>query len=126
MDINTCNEIENGAQNITPKKKGFAAFKSGWDQVVPLIHKPHISKCCLVFIINFSLLLGLNTFRLWVPQIFAIFSAHEQRNVLEGVSKSASLCTLLEEDVLISQQIENHDSNVECIAVSITGLYHFF
>lgn len=90
---------------------------------MPLIHKPHVSKCALVFGINFLLLLGLNTLRLWVPQIFAIFSKYEAKKTNDSNVVNSSLCHLLEEDVILSKQIEDHVPDVECVSVSIGVLF---
>lgn len=89
---------------------------------MPLVHKQHLSKCVLVFTINTLLLLGLNTLRLWIPQIFSIFSTYEEKQAAGNITENSSLCHLLEEDVLLSEQMENN-ADVECVSVSINSDY---
>lgn len=55
-----------------------------------------------------------------MPQIFAIFSTYEDKKIIETNIENASLCHLLEEDVIMSQKIEDHVPDAECVAVSIS------
>uniref|UniRef100_A0A182SPJ2 Major facilitator superfamily (MFS) profile domain-containing protein n=1 Tax=Anopheles maculatus TaxID=74869 RepID=A0A182SPJ2_9DIPT len=52
----------------------------GFRQLGIMFRKPHLKNACLVYGIQFGILLGLNTFRLWVPQLFTIIEEfeHEQ------------------------------------------------
>lgn len=125
------NELSKDENNISNDDKitsrqsaiGLAALKNGWKQLIPLFHKPHLWNACLVFIIQFVLLLGWNSFRLWLPQIFATFSEYEEHLAINSSIPKESLCSLIEADVLKSKMLYQENStinqtNVECNAVS--------
>ncbi|XP_055682615.1 synaptic vesicle glycoprotein 2B-like [Lutzomyia longipalpis] len=50
------------------------SFKRAFSQIIPMFKPPHVSKCMLVFSIEFFLLLGVNTLRLWMPQVFSFMA----------------------------------------------------
>lgn len=108
-------------QSTSPVKQsatGFKAFIQGWKQIIPLFHKPHIWNAILIFTIQFVLLLGWNTFRLWLPQIFATFSEYEDRLARNSTISKESLCSLIEADVIKSNKLYKEESvDVECNAV---------
>lgn len=78
-----------------------------------MLEAPHFRNACLVYTIQFCILFGydwrnssenvsiflinsLNTFRLWVVQLFAIIKEYENEFTLDGDSVSATLCTMIE------------------------------
>lgn len=103
------------------KSSGLKAIKEGWTQFIPLFHRPHLRYACVVFSIQFLLLCSWNTFRLWLPQIFAIFIEYEEGLASNSSGfKEESLCTLIEADVIKSNQLyADKLGTVECNAVRI-------
>ncbi|XP_011692708.1 PREDICTED: synaptic vesicle glycoprotein 2B-like [Wasmannia auropunctata] len=48
-----------------------ASLKNGIQQMKPIFLNPHLSRIILFVVIQFCMMLGLNTLRLWQPQLFA-------------------------------------------------------
>ncbi|XP_055584683.1 synaptic vesicle glycoprotein 2C-like [Uranotaenia lowii] len=71
------------------------APSGGLQLLTVMFRRPHLRNSLLAYSIQFGILLGLNTFRLWVPQLFTIIDEFDQdRNA--GFSRdSASLCEML-------------------------------
>uniref|UniRef100_A0A182P260 Major facilitator superfamily (MFS) profile domain-containing protein n=1 Tax=Anopheles epiroticus TaxID=199890 RepID=A0A182P260_9DIPT len=73
----------------------------GFRQLGIMFRKPHLKNACLAYGIQFGILLGLNTFRLWVPQLFTIIEEFEHEQQLHPADLSlagpgqASLCDML-------------------------------
>ncbi|XP_037727027.1 synaptic vesicle glycoprotein 2C [Drosophila subpulchrella] len=99
-----------------------SSLRSGLTQLRPLFTKPYLSLSLWVYLLNFCVLLGQNTFRLWLPQLFA--SINEYELLKEGQSDSTSICNILEFSVNRTEsQLEaalRRDPNAECV-VNITA-----
>lgn len=76
-----------------PNNRLTTVLKLGIKQMKPFCHKPHVGKAALVFSIQFGGLWGLNTVRLWLPQLFAI--VEEYFITKEPVSGNATICVML-------------------------------
>lgn len=108
----------------------------------PLLRQPLLTKCMLVFTIQFCALLGyvlqiivrwlydllnyiiysLNTVRLWLPQLFAMVSDYENMETF-GDSES-DLCSMLSYSVNKSiANIQSINTNNTCVVVSILFFY---
>ncbi|KAK2580653.1 hypothetical protein KPH14_007759 [Odynerus spinipes] len=57
---------------LSDSKPGEKTFREGLLQMKPIFFKPHICRLLLMVTLQFCSMLGLNTIRLWQPQIFAI------------------------------------------------------
>ncbi|KAJ6639914.1 Synaptic vesicle glycoprotein 2A, partial [Pseudolycoriella hygida] len=87
-------DLEKVSENIKPAKDtGKCSSIVSTYLSTPLLRKPLLNKCILVFTIQFCALLGLNTVRLWLPQLFAMVSDFENMQTV-GDSDS-DLCSML-------------------------------
>ncbi|XP_053680500.1 putative metabolite transport protein YwtG [Anopheles nili] len=79
----------------------------GFRQLGVMFRKPHLKNACLVYGIQFGILLGLNTFRLWVPQLFTIIEEfeHDQHQWDIGGTQ-ATLCDMLAYKVNKTEQLQ--------------------
>ncbi|KAJ8977729.1 hypothetical protein NQ317_019404 [Molorchus minor] len=75
----------------TSNRTRIHAFREGWQQIRPLFFPPHITKMILVVIMQGFTMMGLNTLRLWLPQIFQAINDYQYYN-----NQSADLCDMLE------------------------------
>ncbi|KAK6617628.1 hypothetical protein RUM44_005216 [Polyplax serrata] len=66
---------------------------TGWRQVTPIFRKPYLFRVILPCLIQFLTILGMNTIRLWAPQLFAT-TIHSEKH-LNGTSSVSSICDLL-------------------------------
>ncbi|EDX00847.1 synaptic vesicle glycoprotein 2B [Drosophila yakuba] len=93
-----------------------SSLRSGFTQLRPLFTKPYLSLSLWVYLLNFCVLLGQNTMRLWLPQLFA--SINEYENLMSGQSQSTSICNILEYSVNRTQSqleaVTRNDPMVEC------------
>ncbi|XP_037943092.1 synaptic vesicle glycoprotein 2B-like [Teleopsis dalmanni] len=91
--------IEAKANTLTQRKhrNGLKALRDGLQQMKPMIRKPLLGHSIHVYTMQFCLLLGLNTIRLWLPQLFASIAEYEALNL--GTNSSSNLCTILEYSV---------------------------
>ncbi|KAH8273498.1 hypothetical protein KR018_008219, partial [Drosophila ironensis] len=78
-----------------PKKAG------GMTQLRPLFTKPYLGLSCWVYLLNFCVLLGQNTMRLWLPQLFASINDYQTEMMLleDQSEQSTSICNILEYSV---------------------------
>ncbi|XP_065364157.1 uncharacterized protein LOC135957355 [Calliphora vicina] len=103
----------NNNNNIEPSRpKQPTGFK-------PLFFKPYLGKCLIVNILSFFILLGQNTIRLWLPQLFASLHEYEQIS-----SEATSMCSILEYSVNkteMVQMVQNSEEN--CVVVITPATY---
>ncbi|KAM7361417.1 uncharacterized protein ACRADG_011793 [Cochliomyia hominivorax] len=90
--------IENKDDNTKlPKKEKrtlLQSLKDGWQQMKPMFRKPLLCRSLHVYLMQFCILLSLNTIRLWLPQLFASIAEYETLHAADNAS--ATLCTILE------------------------------
>ncbi|KAH8366605.1 hypothetical protein KR084_006463 [Drosophila pseudotakahashii] len=116
--------IEVPAEVQDPEKQDAkkSSLRSGFTQLRPLFTKPYLTLSLWVYLLNFCVLLGQNTMRLWLPQLFASINEYEQ--LIAGQSESTSICNILEFSVNRTQsQLEaatRKDLDAECV-VNITA-----
>lgn len=119
---------------------GAFSFMKSICQTTPLLRKPLLNKCMLVFTIQFCALLGwafwnyifsnysqhflfyliysLNTVRLWLPQLFSMVSDFENMETFDDTD--SDLCSMLSYSVNKSiANIQSIDTNNTCVVVSI-------
>ncbi|XP_059219149.1 synaptic vesicle glycoprotein 2C [Stomoxys calcitrans] len=90
------------------------SFHDGWQQTKPMFRKPLLTRALHVYLMQFSILLGYNTIRLWLPQLFASIAEfeHEYAN---STNQSSNLCAILDYSVNKTATIvANYDG--ECTA----------
>ncbi|KAH8246065.1 hypothetical protein KR026_004157 [Drosophila bipectinata] len=97
-------EIKNNeVKDQDPEQASKLAKKpSGFSQLRPLFRKPYLGLSLWVYLLNFCVLLGQNTMRLWLPQLFA--SINEYQNIMGDQTESTSICNILEYSVNRTQQ----------------------
>uniref|UniRef100_A0A182QI24 Major facilitator superfamily (MFS) profile domain-containing protein n=1 Tax=Anopheles farauti TaxID=69004 RepID=A0A182QI24_9DIPT len=83
-----------------PNAGAAGGLGAGFRQLGIMFRKPHLKNAALAYGIQFGILLGLNTFRLWVPQLFTIIEEFEhERHVgpSDGplATGQATLCEML-------------------------------
>uniref|UniRef100_A0A182N761 Major facilitator superfamily (MFS) profile domain-containing protein n=1 Tax=Anopheles dirus TaxID=7168 RepID=A0A182N761_9DIPT len=80
-----------------PGVRASGGLGEGFRQLGVMFRKPHLKNACLAYGIQFGILLGLNTFRLWVPQLFTIIEEfeHEQHLGAAAADGQATLCEML-------------------------------
>lgn len=66
---------------------------SGWSQIKPMFSQPFLIKIVHIYVVLFLGLLGENTLRLWLPQLFTKMDEYNQAH---NYSTSASLCEMLD------------------------------
>lgn len=80
VDESKLNENNQYGGKITPNRTNAQALKEGWQQIQPLFYPPFLLNIVTVITINFGLLMGLNTIRLWAPQLFIALNDYESMN----------------------------------------------
>lgn len=112
-------------------------IRGGFSQMSVMLEPIHFRNACLVYTIQFCILFGfvelffsdeesdthqivmisslfrLNTFRLWIVQLFAIIDEFEREFTLEGDSVDANLCTMIDFKVNKTLHIVNVPENAD-------------
>uniref|UniRef100_A0A1I8PT04 Major facilitator superfamily (MFS) profile domain-containing protein n=1 Tax=Stomoxys calcitrans TaxID=35570 RepID=A0A1I8PT04_STOCA len=73
------------------------SLREGWQQTKPMFRKPLLARSLHVYLMQFCILLGLNTIRLWLPQLFASIAEFEHE--FAGTDESSNLCAILDYSV---------------------------
>ncbi|XP_073831034.1 uncharacterized protein [Musca autumnalis] len=81
-----------------------------------LCSKEYMGLCFRVCLMQFFILLGQNTMRLWLPQMFASLNEYEQIS-----SESTSMCTILEYSVNKTELVKNPVD--ECVVIITPSSY---
>ncbi|XP_028143249.1 putative transporter svop-1 [Diabrotica virgifera virgifera] len=84
-------EVENSAEKVNV----VVALKKCFREMKYLLHKPYVNHLLLACFNVFSLLISVNTVKLWLPGIFQAISDYQ--NAHNGTS--TNLCTMLEQMV---------------------------
>ncbi|KAH8416781.1 hypothetical protein KR222_004083, partial [Zaprionus bogoriensis] len=97
-------DVESGAKAST----ATSSLRSGLLQLRPLFVKPYLRLSLWVYLLNFCVLLGQNTMRLWLPQLFASIREFE---LLNDADTSTSICAIIEYSVNRTQRaVDNPDA----------------
>ncbi|KAL7023272.1 hypothetical protein ACKWTF_012542 [Chironomus riparius] len=91
--------------NTRPMSKLFHGIRNGLSQMTVMLKPPHLKNACIAYTIQFCILFGLNTFRLWVVQLFAIIKEYEVEYAHEMESMDANLCKMIEYKVNKTEHI---------------------
>ncbi|XP_013105439.2 synaptic vesicle glycoprotein 2B [Stomoxys calcitrans] len=81
-----------------------------------LCSKPYLGLCLLVGVMQFFSVMGHNSMRLWLPQLFASINEYEQMSL-----EATSLCTILEYSVNKTELIKNPLE--QCIVIITPSSY---
>ncbi|XP_034489631.1 synaptic vesicle glycoprotein 2B [Drosophila innubila] len=79
--------------------KPKSSLRLGLLQLRPLFVKPYLGLSLWVYLLNFCVLLGQNTMRLWLPQLFASINEYEQLMSNQVESGDTSICNIIEYSV---------------------------
>ncbi|XP_058984032.1 synaptic vesicle glycoprotein 2B [Musca domestica] len=92
-------DAENAAKQKAkrPHRSMAQSLREGWQQAKPMFQKPLLSRSLHVYLMQFCILLGLNTIRLWLPQLFASIAEFEHEYA--DTDESANLCVILDYSV---------------------------
>lgn len=104
---------EKPAADAKPAKREsrtlMESLRAGMQQIKPMFHKPLLSLALHCYTIQFCMFLGMNTIRLWLPQLFASMADFEAE--FAGTDVSATMCTILEYSVnQTAETLTNHES----------------
>ncbi|CAH1111066.1 unnamed protein product [Psylliodes chrysocephalus] len=84
-------DISSTTSDVIVAKTTQQFFKEGIHQIKPIFVAPQITKILLVFLLQFMIMMGLNTLRLWLPQIYQAMNDYQFYH-----NESATLCESLE------------------------------
>ncbi|KAH8381387.1 hypothetical protein KR093_003932, partial [Drosophila rubida] len=120
-----------------PSRTLLESLRAGMQQMKPMFHKPLLGLALHCYTMQFCIFLGMNTIRLWLPQLFASMAEYEAEHASEG--GSATMCTILEYSVnKTAETLTNHenacavpktismDMYLNNIIVSFCGLVGYF
>ncbi|CAH1169121.1 unnamed protein product, partial [Phyllotreta striolata] len=88
-DINK--DVNEDNDGVTVTKTARQMFKGGIHQMKPIFVGPHVPRIILVFALQFLIMMGVNTLRLWLPQIYQAMNDYKFQH-----NGSAPLCDSLE------------------------------
>lgn len=86
IDENALNEHKTISSNK------MEAFRNGFAQMKPLFFAPHLGKLTLVCFLQLGTLMGLNSLRLWLPQIFTAINDYKTSH--DG--QESSICDMIQ------------------------------
>ncbi|CAO1431496.1 unnamed protein product [Diamesa tonsa] len=103
-----------------PLARLLMAIRNGFKQMSCMLEPPHFRNACLVYTIQFCILFGLNTFRLWVPQLFAIITEYEKEfSTSNDTVPNSNLCEMIEYKTLES------DMYLNSLLISVITLFGY-
>lgn len=73
------------------------SLRSGMQQMKPMFHKPLLSLSLRCYTMQFCMFLGMNTIRLWLPQLFSSMADYQEEHADDNAS--VSMCTILDYSV---------------------------
>ncbi|XP_055682621.1 synaptic vesicle glycoprotein 2C-like isoform X2 [Lutzomyia longipalpis] len=75
--------VESGEKSEKDAKAPSHIFRKAFGQFIPIFQRPYLFNCLLAGFIEFFQLLGVNTMRSWMPQVFALLTTNTSPD--EGV-----------------------------------------
>ncbi|KAB0802061.1 hypothetical protein PPYR_04247 [Photinus pyralis] len=81
--------------HVTSQRSNIQALKEGFRQIAAIFYRPNCINLIMVVIIQFGLLMGNNTLRLWLPQLFAAINDRSEVAKKEGFDLCRTLQTLI-------------------------------
>ncbi|KAH8381388.1 hypothetical protein KR093_003933, partial [Drosophila rubida] len=133
--------IDSKSETTEPVKPSsrtlLESLRAGMLQMKPMFHKPLLGLALQIYIMQYSMFLGLNTIRLWLPQLFSSMADYEAE--FDGQDVSATMCTILDYSInKTAETLTNHenacaepkvvsmDMYINNIIVSACGLVGYF
>ncbi|XP_055617260.1 synaptic vesicle glycoprotein 2C-like [Toxorhynchites rutilus septentrionalis] len=98
-----------GEERTTSCSSKLKGLRDGLQQILGMFRKPHLKNSLLAYSIQFGILFGLNTFRLWVPQLFNIIDEYEL-DPNPNLNADATLCDMLAYKVNKSNSIHSQEA----------------
>ncbi|XP_052125810.1 synaptic vesicle glycoprotein 2C-like [Frankliniella occidentalis] len=92
-------------------------LRRAWRQFSPLFHKPYLSRIATVVCIQVSLMICINSLRLWTPQLFAYMEQYET-GVWEDKPAASTACQMISASI----DHQGSQSDLEAAAASAAGL----
>ncbi|XP_023173617.2 synaptic vesicle glycoprotein 2C [Drosophila hydei] len=89
-------------QKNSSSRSLLESLRAGMQQIQPMFHKPLLSLSLRCYIMQFCMFLGMNTIRLWLPQLFSSMADYEALHLNDDAS--ATMCTIL--DFSVNQTAE--------------------
>lgn len=118
-------------QSQAPERPFWISLIDDIKKMKVLFHKEYLGKSLHAYTLQFCMLMGLNTIRLWLPQLFTIIAEYEE-NVQTDVGSSPNLCTMIAHGVnktaINTQDAENCEVHFSAAAylnnviVSLVGI----
>ncbi|XP_063912390.1 synaptic vesicle glycoprotein 2B-like isoform X2 [Zophobas morio] len=103
-------------------------LKEAWIQISPLFSLRYANKLLLVCLLEFFLMMGTNSLRLWLPQIFQLINDY----ILEN-NESGSFCSMLNtlqstanNDETCLMNFDNSSVYINSIIVAFTAVVGYF
>lgn len=87
-------ETKPGSGEANQEQRPKSGFQQGIQQLLDMFQRAHLRNSLLAYSIQFGILFGLNTFRLWSPQLFTIIDEYEQ-DPNPSFTADATLCDML-------------------------------
>ncbi|XP_018323795.1 synaptic vesicle glycoprotein 2B [Agrilus planipennis] len=110
----------NGAVNeIQRKESKLQTFKRGLQLMLSVFKPPYTIKLFLGLTIQFGIMCGLNTLRLWLPELYATINEYQTTNP----NSSASLCEMLEFSAYIKSE-NNSTVEEKCIVGQLNDVFY--
>uniref|UniRef100_A0A8D8GS52 Synaptic vesicle glycoprotein 2B n=1 Tax=Culex pipiens TaxID=7175 RepID=A0A8D8GS52_CULPI len=91
--ISSDETIQKDRKEVPQKAPTISGLRSFQDQMKSMFGKTHLKNSLMAYSIQFGILFGLNTFRLWVPQLFTIIQEYELDPTT--FASDGSLCDML-------------------------------
>lgn len=110
IDLRESEGLNHGGA-VTANRSKTQALREGWQQIKPLFFPPHLARLCLVCSIQFGSMMGLNTLRLWLPQIFTAINDYGMEH------DEWSLCEIIDNT---NQNLNETVTSGECTVNTLT------
>lgn len=91
--ISSDETIQKDRKEVLQKAPTISGLRSFQEQMKSMFGKTHLKNSLMAYSIQFGILFGLNTFRLWVPQLFTIIQEYELDP--KTFTTDGSLCDML-------------------------------
>ncbi|XP_055709266.1 putative transporter svop-1 isoform X2 [Phlebotomus papatasi] len=96
------------------EKSPTSVIWKAFSQFLPLFRPPYLGKCLLAGGIEFFLLLGANTMRLWMPQVFALLSDSDSND---------GICEHIVQPEISKFDFTNHTDDNVCQVLNDKSIY---
>ncbi|XP_055847645.1 synaptic vesicle glycoprotein 2A-like [Episyrphus balteatus] len=120
-----------------PANTSFHFLRKGIKQLKPMFSKKYLGYSLNIYTMQFCILLGLNTIRLWLPQLFTSIEEFKNMQALHGSEGANDLCAMIDYSVNKAATIITGSSDtcevkisdktyINTIIVGLSGLGGYF